>query len=81
MAINVGQISSALSTIEQLGSALNDLRLLLVQAKDLSDKGWQIDIGSRGSLIVTISPAQQAAMIAQYDSFKTQLVSTFQQLP
>lgn len=81
MSITVGQIPSALNAVSSLASTLNDVRMLLNQAKELSDKNWQVDIGSRGSLVVTITPAQQAAMIAQYDAYKTQLVSLFQTLP
>lgn len=81
MAITVGQIPQAIQTVGELESKLNDILMLLKQAKELADKNWQLDIGSRGSLIVTITPAQQASMIALYESYKTQLVSTFQNLP
>jgi len=81
MAITVPQIPSAIQAVADLQAKLNDLSMLLRQAKELSDNNWQLDIGSRGSLIVTITPAQQAAMIDQYEAFKTQLVSIFQTLP
>jgi hypothetical protein len=81
MAITVPQIPAALLTVTDLQAKLNDMRLLLAQAKELSDKNWQTDIGSRFPLILTVSPAQQAAMVGAYDALKTALVSTFQQLP
>lgn len=81
MAITVGQIPSALVTVQALQGKLNDIQMLLTQAKELSDKSWQIDIGSRFPIIVTISPVQQLALVGAYDALKTSLVSTFQQLP
>lgn len=81
MSITILQIPQALTAIDALTQTLNDMRMLVSQAKELSDKGWQIDIGVRGPLIVTITPTQQGALVAQYDTFKTQLVSTFQTLP
>lgn len=81
MSITVQQIPAAVAAVKSLDSILNDIRMLLEQAKDLSDKNWQIDIGSRAPLVVTISPAQQASMISQYDAYKTNLVAVFNTLP
>lgn len=81
MSITVGQIPQALQTVGDLGNQLNDISMLLKQAKELSDKGWVVDIGSRFSLPLTISIQQRQDMIAKYDEFKAQLVSTFQNLP
>ena len=81
MAITVEQIPSTLATIENMARTLNDLRMLIGQAKELSDKGWVIDIGSRFSIPLTVSVQQRQGMIAQYDTLKAQLVSTFQTLP
>jgi hypothetical protein len=81
MAITEGQIPTALGKTEELLSELGNLRMLLSQAKELSDKGWQIDIGSRIPLIVTISAQQKIDMIAQYDTIKAKLASIYQQLP
>lgn len=79
--VSVQDIPQALVTISQLNSKLNDLSMLLRQAKELSDKNWQMDIGVRFPIVVTISPAQQAGMVNQYDTLKTDLVSIFQTLP
>ena len=81
MSITVGQIPVALQSISQMDSTLNDLRMLLSQAQQLAANSWQIDIGARGPIIMTVSPAQQAAMIALYDSFKATLVTAYGQLP
>lgn len=81
MAITVGQIPLAISTAQTLQSKINDILLLLAQAKELSDKGWTTDIGTRFPIIVTITPAQQAALVGDYDTLKASLVTTFQQLP
>lgn len=81
MAITVDQIPSTLTTLQELSNLLNDTRMLLNQAKELSDKNWTVDIGSRFSLPVTITPEQRLAMVAKYDDFKAQLVSKFQTLP
>lgn len=81
MAITVVQIPAAIATTQALQSKLNDISLLLAQAKELSDKGWQTDIGTRFPIIVTISPAQQAALVGDYDTLKASLVTIFQQLP
>ena len=81
MAITVNQISQALVTINDLNNTLNDLRMLLGQAKEMSDKGWQIDIGTRFPIVVVISTAQQAQMVGYYDTLKARCVSLFQALP
>ena len=79
MAITVGQIPQALLTVEEIGRNLNTLRMLLNQAKQFSDNGWQVDLG--GGLVITVTPEQRTALVAQYDTLKAQLVSTFQTLP
>lgn len=81
MAITVAQIPEALNTVGELTSVLNDIRMLLDQARELSAKNWQINIASRGSLMVTISAEQRLAMLAQYEDYKAQLVTAFQNLP
>lgn len=81
MAISGGQIPQALVTVQALASTLNDIKLLLGQAQELISKNWQVDIGSRFPIIVTVTPEQQAGMIAQYDALKSALVATFQNLP
>lgn len=81
MAITVVQIPTAILVSQALQSKVNDILLLLAQAKELSDKGWQTDIGTRFPIIVTISAAQQSALVGDYDTLKTSLVTLFQQLP
>lgn len=81
MAITLAQIPAALQSVGQIAGKLNDIRMLLEQAKELSDKGWQIDIGSRFSLPVTIPVEKRLEMIDKYEEFKSQLVTMFQTLP
>ena len=81
MAITVGQIPGMLQTVEVLTGKLGDMRMLLNQAKELSEKGWQVDIGSRLPILVTITPAQRQALIDHYETIKAQLATEFQKLP
>lgn len=79
--VTVGQIPQAISTVQSLLQILNNLQMLLGQAKDLSDKNWQVDIGVRFPIVVAVTPAQQSALVGDYDTLKAQLVTVFQQLP
>lgn len=82
MAITVGQVPGAIVTVGVLGRQLVDLGALLNQAQNLINTGGIINIGSGANPVnITVTPAQQNALIAIYDGLKASLVTTFGQLP
>lgn len=81
MAITVTQINAALQAIDQLERTLATTSALLGKAQQLANAGWVFDVGVSSPILITITPTQQQAMVAQYDALKSQLVTTFGQLP
>ena len=84
MAITINQVPAAIQTVASIQGNLNNLSALLSQAEILAANNWIINVSMGTGLPpinVTISPAQQAAMVAQYDTLKATLASLYATLP
>jgi hypothetical protein len=84
MAITVNGIPAAIETLSSIQTNLNNLNALLRQAEILAANNWVVNVSMGTGLPpinVTISPAQQAAMVAQYDTLKATLASLYATLP
>lgn len=73
------QIPVALTAIGQLQATLSTMVSLLNEATVLVNNNWVVTLSS--GVTITLEADQQASILAQYQTLKTQLATTYQTLP
>jgi len=79
MPITMNQVPPALSTLGQMLNEINTLVNLLNEAEILANQNWVVTLSP--GITITVDASQQAALIAQYDTLKNALATSFNQLP